>query len=394
MEEVAVDVAHERDRREAPLGRTSRRARLGLIVAPGVPARTASELRADLASEMARLSDDCDWEVALAVDRLVAPPAETTEIVDAARRRLLEEDWDLALFVTELALRVGRRPIADYSSSTHRVAGTSLPAIGRRRRLRDTLVTLVEELLQDADGAAGTQEVVAEVDPRRHPIAPLYALRVTAANARLLAGMIRANRPWRFALRLYRVLVTALATAVFALITGEVWQLADALGTGRLAAGTVAAVAVTAVTIVAAHGLWERAPSPRVRQDVVLFNMVTVVTVTVGVLFLYLSLFAVTLGITVLFVAPSVLEQSVGHQAAVPDYLELGWLISSIATVGGDWAPDWRRGRPCARPPTPTPTKRSPADAASPQARDRRAHVAGGVEQRVGPDAEQDRRRR
>jgi pimeloyl-ACP methyl ester carboxylesterase len=31
------------------------------------------------------------------VDRLITPPAQTTEIIDAARRKLLDEDWDLGV---------------------------------------------------------------------------------------------------------------------------------------------------------------------------------------------------------------------------------------------------------------------------------------------------------
>jgi hypothetical protein len=40
----------------------------------------------------------------LAVDRLVVPPVPTTEIVDAARRKLLDQNWDLAVIVTDLPL--------------------------------------------------------------------------------------------------------------------------------------------------------------------------------------------------------------------------------------------------------------------------------------------------
>jgi uncharacterized membrane protein len=292
-----------------------------------------------LDAELERRFPQTDWEFYVTSDRFFGTPA-TTDLVDAARRRLLDEDWDLTLVVTESPLRVGRRALTDFASHTHRVGLVSLPALGAlkvRRRLREALVELVSELVADPEEgpSRATFSELRDVEARPGELAPFYALRVLASNVRLLGGMIRANRPWRFAARLYRVLVTALATAVFALVTGEVWELADALGTPRLVVGTVAALAITAVTIILAHGLWERAPNPRVRQDVVLFNVATLVTVVLGIVTLYVALFIVTLLITALFVAPSVLESTVGHGASLADFAELGWLVSSIATVGG-----------------------------------------------------------
>ena len=39
------------------------------------------------------------------VDRLVEPPALTTDLIDAARRKLLERGWVLAVVVTDLPLK-------------------------------------------------------------------------------------------------------------------------------------------------------------------------------------------------------------------------------------------------------------------------------------------------
>ena len=76
-------------------------------------------------------------------DYLVTPPVDLTELVDAARTRLLDEDWDLAICVTDLPLRLGRRPLVTHASPTHSVALVSLPALGIRRvrtRLLDEIV--------------------------------------------------------------------------------------------------------------------------------------------------------------------------------------------------------------------------------------------------------------
>ena len=109
----------------------------------------------ELADDLRALDSGVEWKTELAVDRLVAPPAQTTEILDAARRKLLDEDWDLAIVVTDLPLRVGRGPISQQVSPTHGIAVVSLPALGTlhlTHRLRRTFVELVGELVGDGRG--------------------------------------------------------------------------------------------------------------------------------------------------------------------------------------------------------------------------------------------------
>ena len=52
-----------------------------------------------------------------------------------------------------------------------------------------------------------------------------FVARVITGNIWLLLGMLRANRPWRLALRLMRVLAVAFAAGVFALVTSDIWRL-------------------------------------------------------------------------------------------------------------------------------------------------------------------------
>ena len=108
--------------------------------------------------------------------------------------------------------------------------------------------------------------------------------------------MVRANRPWRLAARLYRSLVAAIAVAGVGLVTADVWRLADAAGWERLLALSAVSILATVVSVIAAHGLWERVPDPRVRDQVILFNFATTATVVIGILSLYLALFALVLG--------------------------------------------------------------------------------------------------
>src|SRR6476469_7308027 len=103
------------------------------------------------------------WRVPTVVDALVLPPAHYTALVAAARERLLEENWDLVVFLTDLPLRVHRRPVVAHASPLHGVAVVCLPAlgvIGLRRRSRDTVVDLVRTLLGDTQDHAQSGSVV------------------------------------------------------------------------------------------------------------------------------------------------------------------------------------------------------------------------------------------
>ena len=144
-----------------------------------------------------------------------------------------------------------------------------------------------------------------------------------------------ANEPWRFAARLSRALVAALAAVAFALVTTDLWRLADRLGAIRLTALTLLSILACAATLVLVHGLWERSPRPETRVQVALFNLATVATVVIGITTLYLALLALTLAAALLLVPAGVLADAVGHPVGPPDFLELSWLISSLATVGG-----------------------------------------------------------
>ncbi|WNO70292.1 hypothetical protein [Streptomyces sp. AM8-1-1] len=58
-------------------------------------------------------------------------------------------------------------------------------------------------------------------------------------------------------------------------------------------------------------------------------------TITLGVLSLYLVLFLVLFGITLLILNSSVLGKVVGQHATIHDYAALAWFVSSMGMVGG-----------------------------------------------------------
>jgi cytochrome c biogenesis protein CcdA len=68
---------------------------------------------------------------------------------------------------------------------------------------------------------------------------------------------------------------------------------------------------------------------------VVLFNLATALTVAIGVLTLFLALFAINVAAAGLLISSRILGRQLGHTVGVGDYLALAWLVSSLATLGG-----------------------------------------------------------
>jgi hypothetical protein len=303
-----------------------------VLVAPGLPEEVSTRIADDLAEDLREAHGAHGWRTDFVVDRLAVPPAETPQLVEAARRALLERGWDFAVVVTDLPLRHGSRPISRHVSRTHGVALVSLPALGPlhlQRRLRRVLRELAEELV---GAGSSLREIATDAeDVSRFPYVPT----VIFGHLRLLAGMVRANRPWRLAARLYGVLAAAFAAGAYGIVVSDMWRLSAALSWWRLLAVCLASLAVTIVAVILAHELWERAPDPRARAQVLLFNVTTVLTVTIGIASLYAALFVLILAGAVLVITAPVLADALGRDTSARDYVTLAWFAASFATVAG-----------------------------------------------------------
>ncbi len=328
---------------------------LGLIAAPGFATELASDLADDLPAVLAeQVSAEVTWEVPVVSDPLAAEATRGTAMIDAGRERMVREGWDLAVVLTDVPLRIGRRPVVADASATHGVALVPLPALGAvqlRRRTRDAIARLVDGLMGESlevgrrEAERGRRRVgrrlaeLARAERRVEPDEDDVDMRLVAAvlrgNLRLLAGMVRANRPWRLIARLSRALVASIAAVVFALVTSDVWRLADALGVLNLAALTVVSLVAIVVFLIVAHGLWERSADGIGREQAILFNLATTVTLVIGVACLYGALFVLGLAGARLAVDRDVLSAGIGHRADLATYLRVTWMASSLATVAG-----------------------------------------------------------
>jgi uncharacterized membrane protein len=343
--EVAADVVEPTD-----TGGGAPTLELGLVVTPVLDESVVEALDEQLARLLAERYPGLIWKVTAVRDSLLTPPAPLSDVVDAARARLLDEDWDLVVYVTELPFRIARRPLLTHSSPTHGAALISLPALGLMQTSRlaeliaDTVGVLagdsVERGDQEDSGRQGRVnrrlvQLATDVEGAQSLEGIALLPRVVSGNLRLLAGMVRANHPWRLVTRLSRALVAALGVAAFGLVTSDVWNLASDLSAGRLVAICVLTIGVAVMTLIAVHGLWERAHDRRVREQAILFNVVTVITLVLGIVVLYLEVFVLTLAAAALLIEPSLMSARIGHPSDAADYVRLAMLASALATVAG-----------------------------------------------------------
>ena len=292
-----------------------------------------------------------DWRAEVCETEPADVSAQPSELTETVRRRLLGCGWQMGIGLTELPLRVGRRPVATTASATHGVGLVSIPALGAVRvdeRLHDAAVDLVRGLLGEGVGdgpdearderlrmrSAELATGVPSAAGKRHGSLRFTQLAVSN-NLRLLGGMIRANRPARVMGRLSRSATAALGTGAYALSSSSIWSLAHASTWPRLVAVGVLSLLMILASLVVAHGLWERATDESARERVVLFNVVTITTLTISIATLYIALFLALALAAAIVIPPDAFREQVSASPTVGEYARLAWFAASIATVGG-----------------------------------------------------------
>jgi hypothetical protein len=181
---------------------------VGLLADEGMPSRVAKALAAEELPQLLheRLSGEVVWDVDYRAESLSLDEHGGIPLIDIAEEtRGL--GWDVAILLTDLPRRAGTQPIVSDYSSELGIGLVSMPAVGAwqvRRRIRDLVVHLLGHLLADR---LSLDESCTDVGRRfgsvRHipsddeHVDEHLALDGARGRARLLAGMILGNRPWR-----------------------------------------------------------------------------------------------------------------------------------------------------------------------------------------------------
>jgi hypothetical protein len=306
-----------------------------LIADPGVPARLAEHTAVSLPDELAdRWSSPVWWETSVRIEPYLRDEqASFPEVIESVEPS--KEDADVVIYMTDLPRRDGTLPVIAEMNAEHRFGLISVAGVGATfvaRRVLDLVVLAIAVVTKQP-----------ELRPRSAARLPSTEIREGVRyfaprglrRLRLLAGMVRANRPWRLVAGLSKVLVGALGSGALGLATDTIWLFADTMGPWRMCATTVVSIGAMVTWLIVDHELWECPKSSAERARSTLYNIATLITVTIGVAVLHVALFISMLFAASITIPPVVYARTVGHPVFVADYLSLAWLVASIATVGG-----------------------------------------------------------
>ncbi|NJI61279.1 MULTISPECIES: hypothetical protein [Microbacterium] len=295
--------------------------RVGLVADPASPTAVARRMT-DLTPPLAADADG--WIVELVSEPFTLGSEDVDVALERLRAHADQNRWDIVIGVTELPLRDddGRYLLAAIDPR-RLCAVLSLPALGGFRvqaRARHAVQGLVNGMAEPASP-----------EEKRLPLPRL------SARGRVLLGMVLANRPWLLAAGLKSALVAALATGAVATIEPTVWSLAISLSGWRLAAATLASIAIIIAWIVIDGRLWDRPDddSPQARERSRLYNTSTLLTLTIGIIICYLALYVVNLAWALFVLDTTVMSEALGRTVGVGDLFVLTWFVASAATLGG-----------------------------------------------------------
>ncbi|MFC6090043.1 hypothetical protein [Saccharothrix lopnurensis] len=325
---------------------------VGVLADEGLPERVIATIADELPDTFtARVSGRARWRVEHEVDQLPLDEDGDIPMRALSEQRRRDRGWDLLVLVTDLPRRAGTEPVVAGVDVEHGVAMISLPALGAvlvGHRTRALLVHVVRQLVSrqlgidgdhDGQGAAARLRDVPAHARRTSggPGSSATHLTLTGLRGRLrlLAGMVRDNRPWRLVPHLAGATAAAAGTAAYGVITSSFWKLGDALHPLRLAAITVVTILVMTVWLTAHNHLWDRPRETVDRRKAVLYNISTATTLAIGVACMYVILFVLALLAAVVLIDSGYFAQTLGHPVGAGSYLKLVWLCTSVGIVAG-----------------------------------------------------------
>ena len=162
-----------------------------------------------------------------------------------------------------------------------------------------------------------------------------FAARVLGGNVGVLLGLVRNNRPLTLALRLTQLIAVTAAAGALMLITPDIWVLASNSGPFRLGLLSLIAIAAVTASLIVGARLWEKPRRRGEREQVTLFNVATVLTMTIGVTVFYLAVFLLALAAAFLLLNGGSFKQLSDQDWNVGRIFEIAWMTASLATLGG-----------------------------------------------------------
>ncbi|MBB5832992.1 hypothetical protein [Brachybacterium aquaticum] len=247
---------------------------------------------------------------------------------------------DAVLILTEMPRLSHGRPEIAKLFPEESAAALSYPALGVLAGERRLVGLFMSCVLRLVDGAPAEERERYALrwnrwtEPREGSPGYLHSHTITGMP-RTVLGMVATNAPWRTAPQLSSALAAAAAVGAFGIFYTSIWQMSAALPTTRLLLIGLLAITLMVLWLLLSNGLWERAGRTAPGEVFVYYNLSTLLTLFLCVLALYLALFVVILGASLVVIDPDYMTDIMGTSVGLTNYVDLAWLSAAMGVVAG-----------------------------------------------------------
>ena len=307
-----------------------------VIADPGLPTGRVSAIQDSLESRLQTLSS-LKVRVESQSELIRIRPDNTleTRVVE----HLSEGRVDVVILLTEIPRYLDKRPLIAEAYPEERVAVISCPTLGAwatKSKLMRVVTDCAYRLMSDEHVA----ETYVDDGWGKWIVRDDRASQIMLADPRTglprtVMGVIMANEPWRTVPKLSRALAAASATGAFGIFYNSIWQMSEALSTGRLFVVSALAVISMVGWLLISNRLWERPKYDRLSVIVLLYNLSTVTTLVFCVVTLYIALWVFIFVAGVIVIDPRFMATVIGGDVDLVNYSAIAWLSASMGVVAG-----------------------------------------------------------
>ncbi|MGN5883655.1 hypothetical protein [Staphylococcus simulans] len=310
--------------------------KVGIIAAPGFPMQLSEKLSADLPSTLNRaLEQDITWNFQCVENPLIGSAEDVNKSLDFAKSIQDEHQWDYAIVVTDLPIVEGKKVVVGNLDEPMGTGLVSIPALGFirvKQKLKQCLLYFAETVyLYHNEQEEGDQTSHSKTTTK-FILSPLIISWIL-----LLAGMIRANQPWKEIPNFKKIISLSFATATYLTIFSTPWQLSIEYSNLRFIFMTTLAIGGMVLWIMYAHSLWEYPTTMTTRTYRTVYNITTVFTLLIIIVLSYLILFALLMISVALFVPNDLYNMSTSNEGTrtIAQFLYLTWFVTSLGFLAG-----------------------------------------------------------
>ncbi|OHO68906.1 5,10-methylene-tetrahydrofolate dehydrogenase [Staphylococcus sp. HMSC036D05] len=319
---------------------------VGIIPSPGVAHEHAKKIIPRVKKLLTeRIDGDNHWNFDIKVDLMIGSAEDVHESVDKAAKLKEQHQWDYVICLTDLpSISDNKVVISDYNSEKQ-VAMLSLPSLGvidLKRKLIKTVTSLIEQLYYERPKSKNAPHPFVRmkaVEPEEDESSKERYINTLFIMSwiQLVAGLTRANQPWKNIFNFKKIISVAFATGTYISIFSMPWELSVIYSPFRLILLMVTAIVGMAGWLFYAHQLLERKTAKSQRVYRYIYNSTTLVTLSMITLINYFILYILLAVSITLFVPVDLFNSwtSAKAQFTFTNYLRLIWFVASLGLLAG-----------------------------------------------------------